>query len=212
MRIVCGRFTLTATLEKLKESFDIKNSIHLVPRYNIAPSQWVPVIRTPNTLELLHWGFLPGWLKIPKSKEYINARFETATDKPTFRQAFQKRRCLIIADGFYEWKVIGNRKQPYYVTLKHHKPFAMAGIWEKYPSLSGEMVEGCAILTLASPGFLHDRMPAILMPKDYDKWLKPNQLEPTDWQMMNYKVLEAYPVSTRVNDPKFDVPACIKIL
>ena len=220
---MCGRFTLTSTISAIKKTFDIHNNLSLTPKFNIAPTQYIVVIRTWGELDLMHWGLKPQWLNkskaILKNKDgFINARAETVFEKPAFRHAVQKNRCLILADGYYEWKKIGNQKQPVYIKQKSGNVFAFAGIWDKYIGEEGVPYEGAALLTCeASPELkqVHERMPVILQSDDAMSWIKQKQ-NVTD--MENYQQssqnlpLQYFPVSTRVNSPKFDNKVCIEPL
>jgi putative SOS response-associated peptidase YedK len=220
---MCGRYTLRTNLHDVAEAFDVPVQLELPLRYNIAPTQDVAAVRFDaeqgqRELGLLSWGLIPSWAKDKKiASKLINARGETVAEKPSFRSAFTKRRCLIVADGFYEWqKLAGGKKQPYYIHFKDDAPFAFAGLWESWNG-EGEAVESCTIITTSANDVmqpLHDRMPVILSAADYDSWLDPTFKDkaalkellkpcPADW-------LETYPVSTRVNNPKHDEPACLE--
>jgi putative SOS response-associated peptidase YedK len=210
-------------MHEIATAFDLPDQPELPFRYNIAPTQEVAAVRMePDSgqreLGLLHWGLIPSWAKDKKiASKLINARAETVAEKPSFRSAFTKRRCLILADGFYEWqKLEGGKKQPHYIHRQDDMPFAFAGLWESWNG-EGEAVESCTIITTSANEVmqpLHDRMPVILSGKDYDLWLDPAFKDkaalqellkpcPVDW-------LEAYPVSTRVNSPKHDEAACLE--
>jgi len=186
---MCGRFTLRTPLSVLAQQFLFDLSPHQLaefsPRLNIAPTQSVAVVRnSPNSekreLAMLHWGLIPGWAKdLKSSAKMINARCETAAEKPAFRTAFSRRRCLILADGFYEWKKEGQRKIPHLLELPGNQPFAFAGLWESWlgPDRSSPTpLESCTILTTAANEVcseLHDRMPVIVDPAHYETWLNP---------------------------------------
>lgn len=223
---MCGRFTLTQSAKGLAEHFLLDEEFPLVPGYNIAPTQPVPVIRAGKTtkreFDYLYWGLIPSWSKDPTiGARMINARSETVAEKPSFRTAFKRRRCLIAADGFYEWqqsspKKTGAKKQPFYFQLQEHQPFGFAGLWEYWHSPDGGEIESCVILTTAANEQMqpiHDRMPVILSPDDYDLWLDPAVqspdrlfplLSPYPAEQMRH-----YPVSTQVNNPGHDSPDCI---
>jgi putative SOS response-associated peptidase YedK len=221
---MCGRFAQFHSAQAIAEAFELDEEIHLSPRYNIAPSQPVAAIlqlSDTNRRELhwLRWGLIPSWAKDPAiGYKLINARAETASEKPSFRSAFKHRRCLIPSDGFYEWQRLEGsktKKQPYYFSLRDNNPFAFAGLWERWESPEGDIVETCTILTteaneLVSP--IHDRMPVILHPKDYDLWLDPNFTSSDSLQaLLNpypSEAMIAYPVSSKVNSPKNDSPEC----
>ena len=197
--------------------------IDLPPRYNVAPSQTVAAIaqfleNNQRQWLPLRWGLIPSWAKdMAIGYKLINARSETVAEKPSFRSAFKHRRCLIPTNGFYEWQpLVGSKKkQPYFIGLQNDDPFALAGLWERWESLEGDILETCTILTttaneLVSP--IHDRMPVILQPQDYDQWLDPNfkQADKLKGLLKPYPAtaMQAYPVSIKVNSPKNDSPEC----
>lgn len=216
---MCGRFTLTQSAETIAEIFDLSEVPQFVPGYNIAPTQPVPVIRAKETrqFDYLYWGLIPSWSKDPSiGTRLINARSETVTEKPSFRTAFKRRRCLIVADGFYEWRRVGSKKQPYYFRLKNGQPFGFAGLWEHWQSPEGDEVESCTILTTAANDLVHpvhDRMPVILHSSDYDSWLDPagQATDQISTLLRPYPEAEmdAYPVSNKVNNARNDSPDCI---
>ena len=220
---MCGRFTQTASPEAIALQFEVAEIPLLKPRYNIAPSQPVVAIRIePDTstrkLVMLRWGLIPSWAKDPKiGSQCINAKAETVAVKPSFRSAFKKRRCLVVATGFYEWQVQGRTKQPMWIGLRSKQPFAFAGLWEHWTPAEGESLETCTIITtepndLMAP--IHNRMPVILAPVSYDKWLDPlfQHIESLTALLRPYpsEELTAYPVSTLVNNPRHDVPQCLE--
>ena len=225
---MCGRYTLTAGQEELIRKFLLKQLAGdvekvLRPRYNIAPSQQVVTVRlSPESGERLAipavWGLVPSWTKDPKiGAGLINARSETAAEKPSFRAAFKQRRCLIPASGFYEWQRTGGYKQPYYFTMASGEPFAMAGLWELWRGSDGSEIESCAILTTEPNDVLapvHNRMPVILEPDDFDLWLDPRKGIPADVQPLlkpyDPKQMICYPVSKRVNNTRHDGPELIE--
>jgi putative SOS response-associated peptidase YedK len=216
---MCGRFTLTIDPAHLQEAFPwavIPND--LTPRFNIAPSQPIAVI--PNTgdycVSMYKWGLIPSWSKDPTIGErMINARAESLAEKPSFRNAFKRRRCLILADGFYEWKLNpgGKTKQPVIIRLINNQPFAFAGLWEVWTSPDGSEIRSCTIITTqpnALVGTIHNRMPVILSREKYKQWILPedqsaNQLNEL---LLPYPAEEMYaiPVSKLVNNPHFDSP------
>ena len=220
---MCGRFTLKTTPETLTETFPgFTMPDELAPRYNITPSQEVAVVPNSgeNSVELFQWGLIPSWAKDPKiGNRMINARAETLAEKPSFRTPYKRRRCLILSDGFYEWRSEpgSKTKTPIYVHLKSEQPFAFAGLWEAwYPSTGDDPLLSCTIIT-TSPNSLmetiHQRMPVILEPDAYDLWLDtgdqtPNQL---NGLLKPYPAEEmiAYPVSRLVNRPSNDSSDCI---
>jgi putative SOS response-associated peptidase YedK len=205
----------------LKEYFPILDLAEVQPHYNIAPTQMVLAVRhlpqagRPECVPL-RWGLIPYWAEDMKvGPRMINARAETAATKSAFAPAFRQRRCLILADGFYEWQKNAGRKQPFYIRRADGKPFAFAGLWERW-NKAEQPVESCTILTtdandLVRP--LHDRMPVILDPAAYDRWLDPTCHDPTAIQGLLRPFaaasLTAYPVSTQVNNARFDDPVCV---
>lgn len=225
---MCGRFTLVAETGIVRDAFGLVEGsgdslAELTPRYNIAPSQPVAVI-TANAqgqrhLEFFQWGLIPSWAKDPKiGYSMINARAETVAEKPAFRSALKKRRCLIPADGFYEWKREGKTKTPMYIQLKNGEPFALAGLYEfwKMPD-SDKVIKTCTIITTEPNSLMekiHDRMPVIIKPESYDTWLTPDDLPaPEALSMLKpYAAtqMKARAVSTLVNNAKVESPDCIK--
>ena len=218
---MCGRFSLGATI-RIGQLFDLPNWPETPPRYNIAPSQDVPaVIQNRETaareFRPFRWGLVPSWAKDPAiGNRMINARSETAATKPTFRKPLRERRCLILADGFYEWKREGSRKQPYHIRLQNGEPFAFAGLWDRWHPPEGQPLESCTILTTTPNEILqplHDRMPVILPPSTYRLWLDPavRGVESLQALLIPYPAAEmiAYPVSTRVNSPTNETQDCI---
>lgn len=223
---MCGRFTLKTPLRQVAEAFDAALSPAAAgdgwaARYNIAPTQQVLVVRESTghgTRELvpLHWGLIPRWADDPAiGGRMINARSETLAEKPAFREAFRKRRCLVVADGFYEWRQGAKPKQPYYIHLKQEGPFAFAGLWEHWQH--GELaIDSCTIVTTEANELLrplHDRMPVILPPEDYARWLDEEQQEADALApLLRPYAAEAMalrPVSTVVNSPRHDGPECL---
>jgi len=221
---MCGRFTLAASPTALASLFDLDAALlpPLAPRYNIAPTQAVAVVRAApgdgrREMVLLRWGLIPSWAKDPSvGSKMINARSETITERPAFRVAFRRRRCLVPADGFYEWRREDGKKQPYHITLADHRPFAVAGLWERWKAPTGDVVESCTLLTtdandLVRP--LHDRMPVILAPADYALWLDPDVTDPILPEQLLHPfppaAMALRPVSTRVNSVRNDDPGCI---
>ena len=223
---MCGRFTLHTPAATLADIFQVPRSIQLPLRYNIAPTQQVAVIRSENderTLTTLRWGLIPSWAKeASMGSRMINARGETVAEKPSFRSAFKRRRCLILTDGYYEWKKVGSKKQPYYIRMRDEQPFAMAGLWERWHGPKDEpldeSLQTCTIITTAANAMcdeIHDRMPVILDPNDFDLWL--------DTEMQDREPLEnllrthsgddmvADKVSTHVNSVRNDDASCIAI-
>ena len=221
--IVCGRYTQTASAERIAEQFAVSDVPLLKPRYNIAPSQPVPAVRidpdtATRTLVMLRWGLIPSWAKDSKiGAQCINAKAETIAEKPSFRSAFKKRRCLVLANGFYEWQVQGKRKQPLWIGLRDKGLFAFAGLWEHWQSPTGEPLETCTIITTEPNDLMrpiHNRMPVILTPADYDGWLDPTIQQAETLKPLlrpcSSENMAAYPVSTLVNNPRHDVPECLE--
>jgi putative SOS response-associated peptidase YedK len=221
---MCGRFTLTLSPEELQAAFpnfDIPQD--LPPSYNIAPSQPIPVVINDgvNKVDFYTWGLVPSWTKPENLGKYslINARSETAAEKPSFKASFRRRRCLILTDGFFEWSkpTSGKSKTPYYITMKDQSPFGFAGLWEIWNSPEGDSIRSACILT-TSPNEIvkpiHERMPVILPPDSYQVWLTEGEVQPTELQplMKPYPAdsMQAYPVSTYVNSPKNNSPQCIQ--
>lgn len=222
---MCGRFTLRTSANALSEQFGCEIA-DLAPRYNVAPTQMVASVRhDPDSQRrqfvTLRWGLIPSWAKdMSVGNRMINARAETVADKPAFRAAFRRRRCLILADGYFEWLKKGRTKQPYFFRMLDEQPFALAGIWEEWRNKpEDEVLPSCTVITteandLSRP--IHDRMPAILTPNDYETWLDPVFQEPAPLQSMlcpfDSRKMTVDPVSTRVNSPRYDDAKCIQII
>jgi putative SOS response-associated peptidase YedK len=220
---MCGRYRLTKRKQVVEEHFDVPpdDTDDWVPRYNIAPTQPVPVIRQNpkeprRELSLMRWGLIPLWMKDSSgSARMINARSETAATTPAFRDALKLRRCLIPADGFYEWKRAGKEKQPYCFEVNVGKLFAFAGLWERWKDPSGNWIKTCSILTTmpnAMTSVVHDRMPVILDPDSYDLWIDPGMNDvgalPDILKPFDARLMRSYPVSNRVNNAGNDDEAC----
>ncbi len=216
---MCGRYTLSTPAGRLAEEFQLDDgAVELTPSYNVAPTQQVAAVLEENgkrRLEMLRWGLVPSWADDPEiGARMINARSETAPEKPSFRRAFLGRRCLIAADGFYEWKREPGGKQPYYFRMEDGRPFAFAGLWESWEK-DGEL-RSCAILTTRANSVLegiHDRMPVILPSGAYDAWLDPDaDKEQLIDLMIPYPGddLQTYPVSRFVNSPYNNDERCIE--
>jgi putative SOS response-associated peptidase YedK len=220
---MCGRFSFTQSESAIAEIFQVSQVPTISPRYNIAPTQSVPTVlqnsEDKREVKLLHWGLIPSWAKDPKmGTKMINARAETVEEKPAFRAAFKKRRCLVLADGFYEWQQQNGKKQPYYFRVEDGEIFAFAGLWEHWESPEGEAIDSCTIITTEANDVLrpfHERMPVILDPKNYDRWLdlnqKPDSLKSL-LQPYNSQEMTVYPVSAKVNNPKNDSRECIEAI
>lgn len=223
---MCGRYRLTARERYLAEHFGIDgdDGIEWAPRYNIAPTQQVVVIRQHHkeprrTISLMRWGLIPYWSQdVSIGNRTINAMSETASEKPAFREAMRKRRCLVPADGFFEWKKLSSkRKQPYNIGMLDNSVFAFAGLWDSWRSTSGETIESCSILTTDANALtkeIHDRMPAILKPEDYDLWLDLGVTNPEQVQGLlrpfDPRLIKKYPLSARVSNANNDGPECIQ--
>jgi putative SOS response-associated peptidase YedK len=217
---MCGRFNLTASGEEIAEAFDLDETPELAPRYNIAPTQPVAVVRLDvsagrRRLGPVRWGLVPEGA--PETERgYINARAETAWEKPSFREAFSRRRCLIPATGFYEWqRTAAGKRRPWLFALGSGRPFAFAGLWE--PPARDGAPPTCAILTTAPNDVtrpVHDRMPVILSPESYPRWLDPAPGDAVALRPILVPfpagVMTARPVSTAVNNARFDDPACLE--
>jgi putative SOS response-associated peptidase YedK len=219
---MCGRFTLHTPEAEILQAFDITAAAALLPRYNITPSQDIPVIRATaagRELHMARWGLVPGWSKEARPKySTINARKESVAEKPTYRGAFRHKRCLIPADGFYEWQKIADKKIPHYIRMRDKSVFAFAGLWEHWQGEEGAF-DSCAIITLPASGVMttiHTRMPAIITAVDYDAWLDTDITTTSDiMPLLDSSVserLETYAVSSYVNSPKNTDARCIEPL
>lgn len=218
---MCGRFVADIIYEDLLEIFDLaKNGTIPEPRYNIAPTQQVPVVRETdhgNELTPMKWGLIPPWAKDASIASHtINARCETVAEKPAFRHGIKYSRCIIPASGFYEWSHAGGRKTPHYVYLSSRIPMGLAGIWERWKSPDGGAIETFTILTTTSNRLiqpLHNRMPVILQHSDYDLWLCKGIHNPHEllhlYQPFPAEKMALHEVSNLVNDSHFDSPDCI---
>jgi len=233
---MCGRFTLRTSLNLLAEHFlfSVSPDISLPQKYNIAPTHNVATLAAPHgqrQLRWMHWGLIPSWSKDPsRASRMINARSETLHEKPSFRQAFQKRRCLILADGYYEWRSSGTVKQPFFIHRSDHQPFALAGLWESWTPPQASAAAGqdtpqpwhsTTIITTEANEFaaaIHHRMPVILNPNDYDRWLADDDgqldilqsllVDPSNSNEMTSFEMTA--VSRHVNKVANDNPQCIE--
>lgn len=220
---MCGRFSIATPIEQLRERFDAEPPKEPVkPRYNAAPGQELLVIteEEPKQMSLFKWGLVPSWAKDPKiGNHLINARAETLKEKPAFRHAYQKNRCLVIADGYYEWDKKNKTHVPYYIFMKEHKPFAFAGLCEYWKDEKGKELNTFTIITTNADSLvskIHNRMPVILPMEKEKKWLDP-QLRPEEIEKilkhpLSAREMEAYQISTLVNSPKNDVPEILKSL
>jgi putative SOS response-associated peptidase YedK len=219
---MCGRFTLFEPDQVLAREFGVSDFPPRSPRYNIAPSQPITAVRAAPSgsgreIALLRWGLIPSWSKDPATgNRLINARAETAREKPSFRNAFRRHRCLIPTSGFYEWQRQERGKQPYFIRMRNGHPFAFAGLWDRWERPDEGAVETCTILTTAANDVLapiHDRMPVIVPPGEYDRWLDPSLRDPDSLAPLLVpfppEEMLAFPVSPRVNAPSTDDEGCI---
>jgi putative SOS response-associated peptidase YedK len=219
---MCGRFSLATDQKTLAETFtEFEIPVELAPRYNIAPSQSVAVVANngQNKVEFFQWGLIPSWAKDPQiGHRMINARAETLAEKPSFKTAYRRRRCLVLADGFYEWRKEPNSKAktPMYIRLVSGEPFAFAGLWESWHGADDSTILSCTIITTTPNEFMaeiHNRMPVILPPDAYATWLDPAERNPDQLQglLKPYPAeqMTAYLVSRVVNSPQNDTPDCI---
>lgn len=209
---MCGRYTLITDIKKVAESFGVDPLPTSSPRYNIAPTQDIVAILKNGTAHMstLRWGLIPAWAKDESiGSRMINARAETLAEKPSFKSLLRGKRCLVVADGFYEWRTEGKSKTPMYITLQDNQPFAFAGLWDIWKAPDGQQVQSCTIITTEPNELMatiHNRMPAILRPGAYEDWLNPqlrdehvltHYLQPYPTELM-----KARPVSKLVNNPK----------
>ncbi len=212
---MCGRYAFFSPAEAVKRIFALDEVPELEPRYNIAPTQPVPAVRAgeegARAFAMLHWGLVPKWSKERAiGNRMINARSESLAEKPSFRDAFRKRRCLVLADGWYEWQVTPDGKQPWFIRMKDARPLAFAGLWERWKDpKDGALLESCTIVTTdASQSIrkIHERMPVVLAEADRDRWLDTafSETDKLSELLRPYepKALEAWPVSRQVNAPK----------
>lgn len=220
---MCGRFTLRAGAGELMRFFGLEGVADFPARYNIAPTQTVAIVRhsaSGRALDFVRWGLIPSWSRDPRiGSSLINARSETAAEKPSFRTAFRKRRCVIPCDGFYEWEAVAGQKlkQPWLIGVRDSPLFGFAGLWESWHAPTGETVETCSILTTSSNELLrplHDRMPVILDPSDFERWLVPDvqTAETLRALMVSFPAdrMQRFRVSTLVNSPKNETAECVR--
>ncbi|NNF51764.1 MAG: SOS response-associated peptidase [Gammaproteobacteria bacterium] len=221
---MCGRYAFYLPHEAMVRLFDLADDApEVAPRYNIAPSNFVPVIRHDKQAErklgMLHWGLVPHWAKDKKiGYRMINARSETVREKPSFRNAFRRRRCLVPVSGFYEWKKTGESKTPYFISMSDAEGFAFAGLWERWhENDDADPLDSVTICTTEANvhiAEIHQRMPVILKPGDYDAWLsRENSGDDVTYALLKpwpRDNLQAWPVSTAVNRPQNDRPDLIK--
>jgi len=213
---MCGRFVSKNDSSQIINAFSLQQSeIDFKPSFNICPSKRIPVIVQQNGLrylELIEWGFVPFWSKVPKP--LINARLESAAKKPSFSKALKNRRCIIPANGFFEWSRKGSTKQPYFICLKNTNNLAFAGIWEDWVSPEGVIRRTFAILTIPANSFMekiHDRMPIVLTNQNYGMWINSSGTSLEKFYLVcPSDQMQAWEVSKKVNIPTFDHPDCIK--
>jgi len=233
--VMCGRYTLFASPEEVAGIFNlplpkVEDVFGGGPRYNIAPASQVAVVRKPGSADdreviLMRWGLVPSWAKDSKSGPLlINARGETVADKPAFRASFRSRRCLVIADGYFEWQKLPDRKQPFFFQVDNGALFAFAGIWDRWePSAEGaDAIVSCSIITtrandLSKP--VHERMPVVLSQESWDTWIRPAQYGRTLQHTLKSLIspfpntrMSAVPVNTVVNNARNDLPDCIEAI
>jgi putative SOS response-associated peptidase YedK len=220
---MCGRTALTADPDDLREALGLTETPRLMPHYNVPPSQPLAVVRdamnaSERRLELLRWGLVPAWADDVKIAHRLTlARVETVATTRAFRDAVQRRRCLVVVSGFFEWRREGKRpSQPFFIRRADNAPFALAGVWERWISKDGEIVESCAIITQpARPPVepIHNRMPLVLERDAWGRWLDPQRMDSNALRALlepRAPELVAYAVSSRVNDPRHDDPACLE--
>ena len=225
---MCGRYTLYSDADLLVDKFGLESIPDISPRYNIAPSQPVLVVRQRDDgsrpAAMLRWGLIPGWAKAPAiGQRLINARSETVAEKPAFRSAYHRRRCLLLADGFYEWATSGpasgKHKQPWYFQLSPPRPFAIAGLWERWHDPDGNVIDSCTLLTTSANAVvapIHHRMPVILPLRHHGVWLDHGNSDPVSLPSLLApfpdRTISAYAVSDRVNRPANDDAECLAAL
>lgn len=216
---MCGRITFRTEPKLVAELFNISELPLFEPRYNVAPTQEVLAVRTSpkggREAVFLKWGLIPFWSKDKSfASKAINARAETLREKPAFREAYKKRRCLIAADGFFEWKKVGKRKEPYLFELSQKRPFAFAGLWERWSDQT-EVIESCTIITTTANDLvrpLHERMPVILNPESYATWLGESNTTDLSGLLAPYPTdaMQTTQVSSVVNSVAHDSPDCVR--
>lgn len=219
---MCGRYTLIAGGDRVAEEFLLDFAPVLTPRYNIAPTQTVAIIRQPiaeepRQLALVRWGLIPSWSTDPAiGNRLLNARSETVAEKPSFRAALRQRRCLVVADGFFEWRTQGRKKLPCWFHRPDGRPFGLAGLWERWQGPHDQVIESCTLLTTEANDLVrpvHDRMPVLLDPADYTRWLDPAQKQPATVLPLLRPCSAADLVLTEVNpcvnNARYDGPECV---
>jgi len=219
---MCGRYTLSTPADVVAEVFGLAEAPALTPRFNIAPTQEVAIVRitapqASREIAFVRWGLVPRWAQDPEiGNRLINARAETVVDKPAFRGSLRRQRCLVVADGFFEWQKVGKRKQPWLLHRRDGRPFGMAGLWARWADPAAGDLDSCTIITTTPnevAAAVHDRMPVILDPGDFALWLDPQVGDPARLQPLLRPApaaeMEAYPVSLAVNNPANDRPECL---
>lgn len=218
---MCSRFSRISLAQAIMRHFGLENlDLTLVPRYNIAPTDEAEVIVMDNDkrrLELMNFGLIPHWAKDPKiALSCLNARSETVEEKPSFRESFRKRRCLVVTDGYYEWKIEGKKKKPHRFIMKNKELFGLAGLWDSWKGPGGKLLKTFSIITTNSNvAFedIHDRMPVIIEPANYNKWLSPTMNDPAELKplLVSYKKsdMEYYPVSSYVSNSSNKGTECV---
>ena len=221
---MCGRYALKTSVPEIARILNAENRAEFLPSYNVAPTQSAPVCRatTAGRREMvpLRWGLVPHWAKsVDDRYRMINARAETVAGKPAFRGPFRQRRCLVPVDGYYEWKAIGNRKQPYFIHMRDESPFFLAGLWDRWDKADGDPLETFTIVTTTADEIsaqVHDRMPVIIDPEQFGRWLDPAVNSAADLEPLLHhdaaRGLALRPVSTYVNSPKNNGPRCAEPL
>jgi putative SOS response-associated peptidase YedK len=217
---MCGRYAITTAPEAIRALFGYAEQPNFPPRYNIAPTQPVPIVRLAEgtrSFALVRWGLIPAWVKDPRTFSLlINARGESVIDKPAFRNAMRRRRCLFPADGFYEWRQEGKGKRPFFIRPRSGTPIAFAGLWETWTGPNGEEMDTAAIVTTTANRALrqiHDRMPVVILPEAFDFWLDGGKVDAETAAALiepaSDELLEAYEISSAVNHAANDSPALI---
>ena len=221
---MCGRFALFSEAEAIQNEFSLMHAPELEPRYNIAPGSEILAVTIHGNhqfdAQFFRWGLIPSWAKDEKlAFSLLNARSETIDKKPAFKRAFHSRRCLVVADGYYEWYRENGVKQPYYFKRKDKRCFAIAGIWEYWRHPSGEMIHSCSLVTTAANDLMrsvHERMPAIIPPREYATWLDIESYDPVELKSLllpdSSNLFEMYPVSTKMNNARYQDSDAVELI